>query len=399
MSFALDPFDFPLHGARLIEASAGTGKTWTIAALYVRLVLGHGGAAAFERPLAPAGILVMTFTRAATRELSARIRERLLQAARCFRGEAPHHDDAFLRRLLDAYADGAGRDQAAHRLMLAAEAMDEAAVFTIDAWCQRMLREHAFDSACLFDEELVGSEEQLFGHAVRDYWRGQVYALDGAALDSVRACWRGLEDLEQAMRALVPKVALLGPGRDEPLGALVRRLRREQADAAQRLKEGWAERVDRMRQWYEANRAALNGSKLRQATVEAFFSDLAGWAADPEAVLPGEGFGKAWSKMTPEQLAGMGKKGMAIAPAPDFAEVEPLARRLAEIEPLEHALLRHAARAVARRMEQLKRHSRQFGFADMLTRLKDALEGANGATLRQRILAQYPVAKIGRAHV
>jgi exodeoxyribonuclease V beta subunit len=43
MSQLLDPVDFPLHGARLIEASAGTGKTWTIAALYVRLVLGHGG--------------------------------------------------------------------------------------------------------------------------------------------------------------------------------------------------------------------------------------------------------------------------------------------------------------------------------------------------------------------
>ena len=394
MSFALDPFDFPLHGARLIEASAGTGKTWTIAALYVRLVLGHGGAAAFERPLAPAGILVMTFTRAATRELSARIRERLLQAARCFRGETPHDGDAFLHRLLDAYAEGAERDRAAHRLMLAAEAMDEAAVFTIDAWCQRMLREHAFDSACLFDEELVASEEELFRHAVRDYWRGQVYALGGAALASVRACWRGLEDLEQAMRALVPKVALLGPGRDEPLGALVGRFRHEQAEAAQALKEGWTGRVERMRHWYDANRAALNGGRLRQATVEAFFSDLAEWAADPLVVLPGEGFGKAWDKMDPEKLAGMGKKGMAIAPAPEFADVAPLARRLAELEPLEHALMRHGARAVARRMEQLKRHSRQFGFADMLARLKEALEGPNGATLRQRILGQYPVAMI-----
>ena len=41
-SHLLNPLAFPLHGSRLIEASAGTGKTWTIAALYVRLVLGHG---------------------------------------------------------------------------------------------------------------------------------------------------------------------------------------------------------------------------------------------------------------------------------------------------------------------------------------------------------------------
>ena len=51
MSQMLDALHFPLHGSRLIEASAGTGKTWTIAALYVRLVLGHGGEAGFLRPL------------------------------------------------------------------------------------------------------------------------------------------------------------------------------------------------------------------------------------------------------------------------------------------------------------------------------------------------------------
>ena len=49
----LDVLRFPLHGSRLIEASAGTGKTFTIATLYVRLVLGHGGDAGFERPLMP----------------------------------------------------------------------------------------------------------------------------------------------------------------------------------------------------------------------------------------------------------------------------------------------------------------------------------------------------------
>ena len=69
-SHLLNPLEFPLHGSRLIEASAGTGKTWTIAALYVRLVLGHGDdGSRFVRPLLPADILVMTFTRAATREL------------------------------------------------------------------------------------------------------------------------------------------------------------------------------------------------------------------------------------------------------------------------------------------------------------------------------------------
>ena len=133
----LNAIDFPLWGSRLIEASAGTGKTWTIAALYLRLVLGHGAEHGFARALRPAEILVMTFTRAATRELSDRIRARLIEAAQCFRGEAPVPDgDRFLAQLLASYPEGTARTQAAWRLALAAEGMDDAAVHTIDAWCQ-----------------------------------------------------------------------------------------------------------------------------------------------------------------------------------------------------------------------------------------------------------------------
>jgi hypothetical protein len=146
---------FPLQGSRLIEASAGTGKTWTIAALYLRLVLGHGGATRPGRRCCPREILVMTFTgppRASCRPHPCR----LVQAAAVLsRGE-----DACQRTTPSSprccrTTPRAGRaQQAAWRLAMAAEAMDDAAVHTIDAWCQRMLREHAFDSGCLFDEEL-----------------------------------------------------------------------------------------------------------------------------------------------------------------------------------------------------------------------------------------------------
>ncbi|MEY2688218.1 MAG: hypothetical protein RL375_2416, partial [Pseudomonadota bacterium] len=136
----LDPLTLPLWGSRLIEASAGTGKTWTIAALYLRLVLGHGDeASGHGRPLLPGQILVMTFTRAAMRELSDRIRARLVEAAACFRGHRePGSGDALLRELMAAYPTGPAREHAAWRLAMAAEAMDDAAVHTIDAWCQRM---------------------------------------------------------------------------------------------------------------------------------------------------------------------------------------------------------------------------------------------------------------------
>ena len=95
---------FPLRGSQLIEASAGTGKTFTISALYLRLILGHGGAeTGFGRELLPPQILVVTFTDAATKELRDRIRTRLAEAARFFRDEikAP---DALVEQLRDEFA-------------------------------------------------------------------------------------------------------------------------------------------------------------------------------------------------------------------------------------------------------------------------------------------------------
>ncbi|MBD4427404.1 UvrD-helicase domain-containing protein, partial [Xanthomonas citri pv. citri] len=74
---SLDPLRLPLTGERLIEASAGTGKTFTIAALYLRLLLGLGGSSAFPRPLTVEELLVVTFTEAATEELRGRIRSNI----------------------------------------------------------------------------------------------------------------------------------------------------------------------------------------------------------------------------------------------------------------------------------------------------------------------------------
>ena len=140
----------------------------------------------------------MTFTRAATRELSDRIRSRLVEAARCFRGEAaPDAGDPLLAGLLAAHPPGPARAAAAWRLAMAAEGMDDAAVHTIDAWCQRMLREHAFDSGCLFDEKLVADPKALLVQACRDYWRQHLYRLP-ARIARHRA--GGLEDGRRADR-------------------------------------------------------------------------------------------------------------------------------------------------------------------------------------------------------
>ena len=174
---SLDILSFPLCGTRLIEASAGTGKTYTIAALYVRLILGHGMEEyPLARDLLPTDILVVTFTEAATKELQERIRERLSSAARYFRNRKTKEADPFLIELLNQFPEEQWAS-CAQRLELAGKWMDEAAVYTIHGWCNRMLQQHAFASGSLFQQEVKTDDTELFQQVVYDYWRTFYYQL------------------------------------------------------------------------------------------------------------------------------------------------------------------------------------------------------------------------------
>jgi ATP-dependent exoDNAse (exonuclease V) beta subunit len=170
---ALDALILQLHGRQVIEASAGTGKTWTPAALYVRLVLGH----LRNDALLPPQILVMTFTDAATAELRDRIRIRLSQAAAYFDASAQNRTlpqglkpDQFLVSLRDSF-DPSLWPRCALQLNCAAEWMDDAAIYTIHGWSRRMLSQHALDSRNLFEQTHLDNAEDMQRTLVQDYWR------------------------------------------------------------------------------------------------------------------------------------------------------------------------------------------------------------------------------------
>jgi len=398
MSHVLNARDFPLWGSRLIEASAGTGKTWTIAALYLRLVLGHGGEHAHPRALLPHEILVMTFTRAATRELSDRIRARLTQAVQCFRGERePDAHDTLLQGLLADHPEGPARSQAAWRLAMAAEAMDDAAVFTIDAWCQRMLREHAFDSGNLFDEELAADEEQLRREAVQDYWRQQCYPLDGAPLEAVLGIWSGLDALLKDMRSLLDQEIDPAAG-DGTLGDNVQAAQAERAAAMGALAEGWGAQAQALRDWLDGqvaeSGAHWDGRKLAPRHYTGWLQGVIDWADAPlevELTLTDS----ARHRLSPEGLLEARKKGApSLAVPPGFEALQQLLADHAKLPLLGSRLRLHAAARVLQRLAQLKRQQGTFGFADLLQRLDRALAGDTGAALCARIQAQYPVALI-----
>lgn len=403
----LRPETLDLWGSRLIEASAGTGKTWTIAALYLRLVLGHGNShgagRGFARALRPPEILVMTFTRAATRELSDRIRARLLQAAQCFRGELACTPDPFLATLLADYPEGPARSHGAWALDNAAQNMDEAAIYTIDAWCQRMLHEHAFDSGSLLEETLVADEEALRTEAAQDYWRQGCYPLEPSALQQVMAVWPHVEALVADMRALAAQPAPAptpthAPSAKQTLADVLAQASAARALALQKLRQGWAERAQAMQDWLDGQLTTYkkdwDGRRLSPTRYNGWLKSLQDWASGTVAdALPALKTG--WQRLTPEGLQEARKPGAPTLAAPQFfAEFARLQADYARIPEVGVALRLHAASWVRARLQAHKRQSATFGFADLLERLHAALHGQHGQRLRLRMVQQYPVALV-----
>ncbi len=120
-----------ISGLNLIEASAGTGKTWTIAALYILLLL--------EKELRPEQILVVTYTKAATAELRERIRRRIADTLDLYSNRRAATDDAFDQLLMTVRLHDSER--ARQLLTRALYSFDDAAIFTIHGFCQRALLE------------------------------------------------------------------------------------------------------------------------------------------------------------------------------------------------------------------------------------------------------------------
>ena len=394
----LDVHTLPLHGAQLIEASAGTGKTYTIAALYVRLVLGHGSEASrFVRPLTPQDILVMTFTRAATRELRDRIRARLAQAAAAFR--QGHVDDAFLTDLLVDHPDEARRRAAAYRLAMAADSMDSAAIFTIDAWCQRMLREHAFDSGSLFEETLVPDERELIHHAALDTWRQLCYPLPVPEVAAVLGVWPSPEAFEADMAAWMGRTHL--PHCTDTPAAVVQRTAQARLAALQVLRQVWLGRLPAMRAFVASQDPpkahGWNGTKFKLASLLAGLDAVWQWAQASDDSLPALALdAPIWTRLTPQGLLDARAKGHEALPALPlgFDALDELQAGLVALPDLAEALRPCVAWHTWQRLQHLKAESASLGFGDMLRRLHDALHGAHGAALQARMVQQYPVALI-----
>jgi exodeoxyribonuclease V beta subunit len=422
------PLHMPLRGSRLIEASAGTGKTWTLAALVVRLVLGMGDTvrrAPQDQPLWPADILVVTFTRAATRELADRIRARLSHTAAVLRGQAvADAQDALLQTVLQTFADGPAREEAAWRLAWAAESMDQAAIHTLDGWCQRVLRECAPAAAWRPDLQVSSEAGDDLLEAARDVWRQAVYPLADQALEAARAACDGPEALAalakpalerplptpDALDPAAPPAAPAGqpstPQGTPPLApATITTLAAWLAQALaqqQAIRAGWPQRFQAMHDWL-AHQLQLpgqhwKGNLLKSNWLKGWFEKLQAWAQDPWMAQPDlSESGRA--RLCPAGLQEARKAGAPpLALSPDWAALDALLATLAQQIPVQTRLKLWLVHAVRQRFEANRQRALRLGHTGVQKRLADWLDetahGEDARRLRAQVLQRWPVALV-----
>ncbi len=392
-----DPFlALELDGVRLIEASAGTGKTFTLATLVTRLVIECG--------LRVGQILAVTFTEAATQELRERLRVRLALAAR-LAAEAPlpegmEHDTAdvgaevvLTRALIHAQRRREAPAALHHRLQRAAREIDLAAVFTIHGFCARVLREHALQTGQSFiAREMIGSDRQLRDEVAADLWRSLGTSPLTAQL--LQAQWRDPNALAADLGALLRAPVLLPPPAaetDDPLPAL--------QTAAAALRATFAAHGDSARAQLDAAIAAkvLNGNSYKAALPAELWAAIATWQAigdDAGTIDP------RVDRLTPSCLTLRTNKGKdaGTPSSPLFdavaAYVEALALREQWLAAAGIALLHRVRAEAAGRLHALKRVRRVQTYDDLIDGVFNALNGKYGDALAALLRTQYPVALV-----
>ena len=385
---ALDPLSLPLSGLQLIEASAGTGKTYTLAALYVRLVLGHPpGGGQLGPGLFPPQILVMTFTDAATAELRERIRERLAQAALFFKTTRPDLADDFLLSL-GRQIDSGQWPLCAWRLDMAAQWMDDAAIFTIHGWSSRMLKTHAFDSASLFTQDRVPDSDRLKLMATQDYWRQWFYALDAASVGALKAIGETPQALLEKLQArwrTADRAPQSEPAEPETPDLLVARWtlwQQQRQPIEDRARQGW---TAAMAQTVADAAAARQIKGYRADWLDGWLSQMAEWQRGADI--------KAETLARFSRATLVSKGWVAAANWPALADIEAFYSHLLTEPDLTRSLLDHAALAVGRAYQRAKAQAAQFDFSDLLQNLYWACHVPDGR-LAAAIAAQYPVALV-----
>ena len=382
----MEPFDAATvslePGVSLVEASAGTGKTYSITQLVLRLLLARRTDGEY-RVRGIGSILVVTFTNAATDELITRVRSALREATEVFAGVAKRTD---ANSELFALRDEVGVNELP-RLREALSSLDQLAIFTIHGFCKRVLEESALESGTPFGARFIEEDDLLVERIAQDWWRRTIYEDSELATLAVHLGWAHdafLKDLKKWQRLpgtiIEPHVVL--PQARATLARAMREFAQvwQPARAAAFLDE---------RKWLASS--PLKDAATREQAIRAGDELAAG------NLLGALRLAK-WctSAAMLDEKSGMFKKPTAhrdaVATEPFVQACDAISSALATMA---SALRVSCLEDVHVRFAKEKRQRHMLGFDDLLRRLHGALEaGGTEGHLASAIRARYDAALI-----
>ena len=375
-----DLLNSPLESTNLIEASAGTGKTYTLTGLLLRLIL--------EKDIPINEVLVVTYTEAATSELKDKIRRRLREAAEAFSGV--RIKDAFLLQILEKYPD---RAAALRKLNLAVNDFDRAAISTIHGFCRRTLIDHAFASGVLFDTELITNEELFVREIIQDFWRNHFYGASHLFYNYARTENRlSLDSLKKLAKMAAGKPCIkVIPNRRIPDCSGPEAEFRTQFE---KTREAWTKAKEFVADVL-MNDGGLNKKKYNPAGIPLWIRDMDGYLSGE--CLSSDPCG-CFEKFTAKSVQSGTNKGKQSPSHPFFdlcGEFQQARERLHDVynekilglkvELLDY--IRHELKA-------RKRKKNIVYFDDLLVKLEQALAGPNGDHLAEMVRDKFKAALI-----
>lgn len=363
---SFDPMTVPLVYGQLIEASAGTGKTYTITNLCLRLLLGRNSP--WQRPLAINEILILTFTIAATDELKFRISKRIEEARLAFR-TGDDNDDKFVRHLLDTSSD---LPTDLKLLTAASQLVDEASIFTIHGFCANVLGEQTFESGVLFDQDLNAERDHLLKLAAEDCYRTLIMPMQ--------------EDIRQLALTLWPNPTILARKlspflfRGELL-VLPAQTPEDSNDLVLKAREAKA-------LWRNENleQILVNANLKKSLKPYKRLNQMTEFCLSPEIELNNE----LWKIYSAGTLAGAVKKGSVL---PEHAALELITEVHLGIDTVITNLWHQIYASVSKLMQHHKETWNKMTLDDLLTSLAQAVNRP-GASLPESMADRWPIAMI-----
>ena len=380
MSKQLDVFEAPLSGISLVEASAGTGKTYNITSLYVRAIL--------EKGLEPSQVLVMTYTEAATAELKSRLRTRLKDSLRAIQ-ENDGKDDEFLQKLIDQ-----NYEQAEKKLKTAIDHFDEASVFTIHGFCSRLLSEYSLQFGVSPNFELLTDHSELLQDCVDDYWRTFIRSADSDTNSSILLNFLtdagfGPDELQSVVNEILnhPNSKVI------PDNYNLKKLYKEISqleEKLQELKNIWSEEGEALFELYHSGN--LNGRYFREgAKKDQDWKNLKDLISSKKAKIA---VSDRMSRFGSYMREKGGSKKFTVPEFNIFNIIDEYIAIADHLRLLKPVFIKESIDSIKERFNEQKEISNLLTYNDLLESVESGLRNDSSGQLAARLSNKYPLALV-----